>query len=41
MIANWKNNIEHTFAQVQGRAISYKKYELRICKVESDYGYGK
>ncbi|MGB5363642.1 MAG: antibiotic biosynthesis monooxygenase [Aureibaculum sp.] len=40
-IANWKNNIEHTFAREQGRGKWYKKYQLRICKVERAYGFEK
>jgi len=38
-IAKWKNNIEHTTAREKGRALWYNKYQLRICKVEHDYGY--
>ncbi|MCF6348159.1 MAG: antibiotic biosynthesis monooxygenase [Flavobacteriaceae bacterium] len=40
-ISNWKNNIEHTIARDKGRALWYKKYQLRICKVERDYGFEK
>ena len=40
-ILNWKNNAEHTIAREQGRALWYKKYHLRICKVERDYGFSK
>ena len=40
-ISKWKNNIEHTLAREKGRAIWYKKYQLRICKVERDYGFEK
>ena len=38
-IINWKNNVEHTIAREKGRALWYKKYQLRICKVERDYGF--
>ncbi len=38
-ILNWKNNVEHTIAREKGRALWYKKYQLRICKVERDYGF--
>ena len=38
-IEQWKNNIEHAEAQKKGRKIWYKKYALRICKVEHDYGF--
>lgn len=40
-ILSWKNNVEHTLAREKGRAIWYKKYQLRICKVEHDYGFEK
>ena len=40
-IAKWKNNIEHTAAREKGRGLWYHKYQLRICKVERDYGYEK
>ena len=35
----WKNNVEHVEAREKGRALWYKKYELRICKVERAYGF--
>ncbi|CAL2101790.1 JEMB protein [Tenacibaculum sp. 190130A14a] len=38
-ISNWKNNIEHTEARDLGREKWYKKYQLRICKVEREYGF--
>jgi heme-degrading monooxygenase HmoA len=40
-IVQWKNNIEHTEARNKGRSMWYKKYQLRICKVERDYGFEK
>ena len=40
-IVNWKNNIEHTMAREKGKDLWYKKYQLRICKVERDYGFEK
>ena len=40
-ITNWKNNAEHTLAREKGRRIWYKKYHLRICKVERDYSFEK
>lgn len=40
-IVQWKNNIEHTEARDKGRSMWYKKYQLRICKVERDYGFEK
>lgn len=38
-IVQWKNNIEHTKARNLGRAQWYKKYQLRICKIEREYGF--
>jgi len=38
-ITQWKNNIEHTEVRELGRAKWYKKYQLRICKVEREYGF--
>lgn len=40
-IKNWKNNVEHSIVREKGRAFWYKKYQLRICKVERDYGFVK
>jgi len=40
-ITNWKNNIEHTIARDKGRTLWYQKYQLRICKVEREYGFEK
>ena len=40
-ITNWKNNAEHTIARENGRKMWYKKYHLRICKVECDYSFEK
>ena len=40
-ILHWKNNVEHTEARNLGRDKWYKKYQLRICKVEREYGYDK
>lgn len=40
-IINWKNNIEHTEARNLGREKWYQKYQLRVCKVERDYGFEK
>ena len=40
-IKNWKNNVEHTVAREKGRALWYQQYQLRICKVEHDYGFEK
>lgn len=40
-ITSWKNNIEHTEIRILGREKWYKKYQLRICKVEREYGFEK
>ena len=40
-ISKWKNNIEHTAARNKGREQWYKQYQLRICKVEREYGFKK
>jgi len=37
----WKQNNEHVLAQKKGREIWYKAFKIRICKVESDYGFSK
>ncbi|MDB4242092.1 antibiotic biosynthesis monooxygenase [Polaribacter sp.] len=38
-ISAWKNNMEHTAVRELGREKWYKKYQLRICKVERAYGF--
>ena len=38
-ILAWKNNVEHTEVRKLGREKWYKKYQLRICKVEREYGF--
>lgn len=40
-IIRWKNNIEHTEVRNKGRAQWYKQYQLRVCKVEREYGFKK
>ncbi|WP_299665549.1 antibiotic biosynthesis monooxygenase [uncultured Polaribacter sp.] len=40
-ITAWKNNIEHTKVRNLGREKWYQKYQLRICKVEREYGFEK
>ena len=40
-IVKWKNNIEHTVARNKGRELWYQQYQLRICKVEREYGFTK
>ncbi|QMU65151.1 MAG: antibiotic biosynthesis monooxygenase [Flavobacteriaceae bacterium] len=38
-ILQWKTHVEHTEARNRGRAQWYKQYQLRICKVEREYGF--
>ena len=38
-IKNWKNEMEHSKARDKGRSLWYAKFQLRICKVERDYGF--
>lgn len=40
-IVAWKNNVEHTEARNLGREKWYKQYQLRVCKVEREYGFKK
>ena len=40
-ILKWKNNSEHILARKLGKELWYKKYQLRISKVERDYGFEK
>lgn len=36
-IIKWKANLEHIEAQKIGRELWYKKYKIRIAKVQRDY----
>tara|TARA_R110002124_G_scaffold159411_2_gene326612 strand:- start:7373 stop:7690 length:318 start_codon:yes stop_codon:yes gene_type:complete len=38
-ITQWKNNVEHAEVRNLGREKWYKQYQLRICKVEREYGF--
>jgi heme-degrading monooxygenase HmoA len=40
-ITKWKHNLEHTEVRKRGREQWYEHYQLRICKVEKDYGFKK
>jgi len=40
-ILKWRNNAEHALAREKGKELWYKTYQLRICKVERDYGFEK
>ena len=37
-IRAWKQNGEHRVAQEKGKTVWYEQYQLRICKVEQEYG---
>ena len=38
-ITAWKRHAEHLIAQATGRERWYRRYRLRIAKVETDYGF--
>lgn len=38
-IIQWKNNAEHNIVREKGRSTWYKKYNVRICKVEREYSF--
>jgi len=38
-IRAWKNDSEHLLAQRLGRQSWYDAYQVRICRVERDYGF--
>jgi len=40
-IQKWKQQTDHLLAQKQGIEEWYDSYQVRICKVERDYGYNK
>jgi len=40
-IKNWKQQSEHLQAQQKGRQDWYSWYDVRICKVESEYEFFK
>ncbi len=40
-IRNWREQAEHKIAQQQGRATWYEQYKIRICLVETEYGFDK
>lgn len=35
----WKDQIDHAQVRDKGRELWYAQYQLRICKVERDYGF--
>lgn len=36
-IKNWKENAQHIEAQIKGKTKWYKRYSVKICKVEGAY----
>lgn len=38
-IANWKAQLDHQEAQLQGKAQWYEWYRVRICRVEREYDF--
>lgn len=37
-IKAWKEQSDHRMAQEKGKAVWYRDYQIRICRVERDYG---
>ncbi len=40
-IRNWRQHAEHLEAQAGGRAKWYRRFALRVCRVEHDYDFEK
>ncbi|MBL4939859.1 MAG: antibiotic biosynthesis monooxygenase [Lutibacter sp.] len=40
-IKNWKMDVDHTEVREKGRSTWYKKFKVRISKVERDYEFKK
>lgn len=40
-IRAWKQQADHRLAQQAGRAQWYETYQVRICRVERDYGFSQ
>jgi len=40
-INKWKNNLEHLKAQQKGKKQWYKRYKIRVAKVEKEYEFIK
>ena len=40
-ILHWKNHSEHLIAQQFGKTNWYKTYQVKICRVEREYEFGK
>jgi heme-degrading monooxygenase HmoA len=40
-IQKWRENAEHQIVRTKGKLYWYKKFKVRISKVEKDYGFEK
>jgi heme-degrading monooxygenase HmoA len=40
-IVAWKADLRHLAAQQKGRADWYERYQVRVARVERDYGFGR
>lgn len=40
-IKTWKHHMEHSVAREKGRRNWYERFQVRICKVEKEYGFEK
>lgn len=38
-IRHWQQQTDHLLAQQKGREIWYQAYQIRICRVEKEYGF--
>lgn len=38
-VARWKQQVEHRQAQHYGRTCWYRRYRVRVARVERDYGF--
>jgi heme-degrading monooxygenase HmoA len=37
-VQTWKQHAEHQLAQARGRTEWYRRYRVRVCRVEREYG---
>ena len=40
-IMAWRHDMEHSVAREKGRSEWYERFQVRICKVEKEYGFEK
>ncbi len=38
-IRDWRRDLEHQAAQAEGRRAWYSRYQVRVARVERDYGF--